>query len=289
MTMNIPDGMVFISAGEFTMGTPSAFTLMDDAGVDSLEDAHPDKRVYLDGYFIDAYPVTNRQYYVFTQETGYSVPFEVSFSCEYSWDRSTGLYPSGMDDYPVVLVSWYDALAYCEWAGKRLPTEAEWEKAARGVVESQHSCGSELPLALHHSDIPSTVGAKVREKELHSVYAHPELVSPFGCYDMLGNAKEWCSDWYIMHYYHCMPQRNPKGAEHSTACKVARGCGRFWQAPDASLRSCTPPWERNMNLGFRCAMSPSVLECPEHGDMFNIIGIRVGCWCMKCGRPLRDD
>lgn len=286
-----PEGMVLVPAGEFIMGTHDEEKMIDSGG-DCLEDTHPARSVYLDDLFIDEYPVTNRKYYGFTEQTGYPVPFHVVQSWEsgvvpsfpYSWNLETRKYPDGLDDYPVVFVSWYDALAYCEWSGKRLPTEVEWEKAARGSDARRYPWGNDGDLK-QYGHFHSRYGITINPQEdMRPVDAYPSGISPYGCWDMLGNVKEWCADWYAPDYYHDRPPCNPRGAEHSTACKVVRGCGRYWDTPHVAIRDCEPPWERSMAVGFRCAMSPSALECKRHG--IDVVGRPSGRWCTECGRPL---
>lgn len=296
-----PAGMVLIPTGDFTMGTSSDVTMTDD-DIDCLSDAHPDRVIYIDDFYIDIYPVTNRQYLEFVVQSGYPVPSSIGESWEglivtpspYDWDKTTRKYPDGLDDYPVVLISWYDALAYAEWAGKRLPTEAEWEKAARGTDGRPYPWGWEEPsekycnfndteYVLKNGRFPGPFGMG-HIKDMRPVNAYPAGRSPYGCYDMLGNVEEWCEDWYHKDYYARMSKRNPKGHRRSTACKVQRGCGRFWPIPHTALRSSEPPWERNWGTGFRCAMSLSALKCVKHGE--DITSRSGKGWCMECGQPI---
>lgn len=285
------------------MGVPEDTKLADSVtDEDTLGDAHPQRTIHLDDFLIDVHPVTNRHYREFVMQTGYPVPVgripyepEEGYRDSYDWDQDTWLYPEGLEDYPVVNVSWYDAVAYAEWAGKRLPTEAEWEKAARGIDGRPYPWGwepaSELfgNFTLGRSSIVEQDGVfrmepwPIPAKGLEPVFAHPEGRSPYGCIDMLGNTEEWCSDWYRSDSYACMPRENPMGTSNS-ACKVTRGCGRFWPRPHSARRGCALPWTRNCDVGFRCAVSVSALSCAEHGDSDLVIGQSGSYWCTNCGR-----
>ena len=226
---NPKDGavMVFVPAGEFLMGS--------DEG---SPDEKPVHRVTLDGYWIYRYEVTVAQYRKFCQETGREMPTKPPWGWE--------------DDYPVVNVSWEQARAYCEWAGGRLPTEAEWEKAARGTDGRKYPWGNDwvdnwCAHAIGMKEGPGTV----------PVGSYPRGVSPYGLYDMSGNALEWVADWYSENYYATAPPRNPTGPESSTTgSRVVRGgarhpkfvawhlrcTSRYWTLPDFGFD----------HYGFRC-------------------------------------
>ncbi|MBI1929456.1 SUMF1/EgtB/PvdO family nonheme iron enzyme [Candidatus Poribacteria bacterium] len=174
----IPDprdlkAMIHIPAGEFLMGE------------------NPQRRIYLDEYWIDKYPVTNSQYRRFIEVTGH--PRKPSY-----WNHPRFNKPN----QPVVGVSWYDAMAYCEWAGKRLPTEAEWEKAARGTDGRTYPWGDEPP-DHRRANYDVYVGKTT------PVGLYPSGVSPYGAMDMAGGVWEWCLDEYQDDFYDQMKERNP--------------------------------------------------------------------------------
>ena len=234
-------GMVLIPAGEFTMGT-------DDPQAPA--DQHPAREVHVDAFYIDKHEVTNAQFEEFILADGYN---KRKYWTKEGWEfiqkeRFYYVFPgkktyrietplgfgknivSTAPDHPVVGVSWYEAIAYAKWAGKRLPTEAEWEKASRGTDARLYPWGntfdfSKLNYFSHH-------------EKLAPVGSFREGVSPYGVMDMAGSVAEWCAD-------------KANGDE----TKVIRGGG--WNAIRLQLR-CThretqPPTYRHYTLGFRCA------------------------------------
>jgi len=224
-----PEGMVLIPAGEFSMGDHH------DVG-DS--DEKPVHTVYADAFYMDAYEVTNAQYEQFMDATGHKAPTY--------WNDPDFNQPN----YPVVGVSWHDAVAYAEWVGKRLPTEAEWEKAARGgLVGNMYPNGNSIT----HDD------ANYWEKGGRDIWTYTSPVGSFppngyGLYDMAGNVYDWCSDWYGSNYYSVSPPNNPKGPDTGTL-RVLRGGS--WSYITFYLRCayrhCNGPTTTDSYVGFRCA------------------------------------
>ena len=265
-----PEGMVFVPAGEFIMGSP------EDEGLDN---EHPQRTVYLDAFYIGKYEVTNRQFSQFVEATGYTTDAEKAgwgwaWTGE-DWEEVEGAdwrHPQGPGssiedemDHPVVQVSWNDANAYCQWAGVRLPTEAEWEKAARGTDGRKYPWGNSAPdgSKLNYCDVNCELGWK--DSSVDDGYAYTAPVghyeagkSPYGAYDMAGNVWEWVADWYDADYYSKAPDRNPQGPD-SGEKRVLRGGSWFGYEGDARCadRYGGAPDVRISYFGFRVAASPA--------------------------------
>ncbi len=246
-TPSAPEGMVFVPAGEFTMGSN-----------DGRGDEQPVHTVYLDAYWIDKYEVTNAQYVRFLNSLGGHKGQCSGQDCIETkdvYDHSHILYEgrqyvmeSGYENHPVIAVTWYGAAAYCAWQGKRLPTEAEWEKAARGTSGWTFPWGNRGP-DCSKTNYLGCVGSSVE------VGSKPTGASPYGAQDMAGNVWEWCADWYASDYYVTSPSRNPTGPLNSES-KVVRGGS--WSAIDGYIRTDvrinhTPPSDTRYDVGFRCA------------------------------------
>ena len=210
----------------------------------------PNRRpIYLDGFHLARHPVTNRQFARFVQTTGYRPTDSESGRFLAHWRG--GSCPSALLEHPVVFVSWLDATAYCRWAGRRLPSEAEWEKAARGTDGRRYPWGREDP-SERLANFGRPVGGRTAP-----VGQCPAGASPYGCEDMAGNVWEWCEDRDSPRFYLHGPEHNPRNtAGAATAPHVVRG-GAF--AFDArALRS----YARNAfqapfrleYLGFRVAL-----------------------------------
>jgi serine/threonine-protein kinase len=218
---------VTVPAGEFTMGS-------NDYG-----DEKPIHRVHLSAYQIARHPVTNAQYELFVKATSYATPKH--------WKN--GKIPAGKEKHPVVNVSWQDAQAFCVWAGVRLPTEAEWEKAARGADGRKYPWGNEPP-TMELCNFNGNVG------DTTPVGLYPKGASPYGVLDMAGNVREWVSDWYDEKYYSVSPGSNPPGPATGTS-RVLRGGS--WASIDLGVRSANRfnnvPVFWLINLGFRCVRS----------------------------------
>ena len=230
---NVVDSpMAVVPAGEFWMGVD---------GTIGLEDERPRHQIWLDAFEIDLYEVTVGRYARFLSETNRSAPW--------MWETVN---LEGHSDRPVIGVDWFDADAYCRWAGKRLPTEAEWEKAARGTDERLYPWGNNPPTARLAN---FALGARFSYSQVLMPVGHYEKAkSPYGIYDLAGNVWEWVHDWYGGSYYEQSPERNPIGPEHGEF-KVLRG-GSWSELPKYLLsygRFKLSPHTRNSYIGFRCA------------------------------------
>lgn len=224
--------MVLVPEGDFTMGS--------DRG---LVDEQPLHVVYLDSFYIDKYEVTNKLYGVCVEAGECDPPWQTYFFAESPNRIYFG--NSQYDNYPVVYVDWNMARAYCSWRGARLPSEAEWEKAARGEDERTYPWGSDLDCqkANYQNCVNRTSEVGIFE----------EGKSPYGVYDMTGNVWEWVADWYSENYYSISPRNNPVGPITGQS-KVLRGGA--WPRFDVSAfhRSNFAPSYNTFDIGFRCAM-----------------------------------
>ncbi|MEQ1654578.1 MAG: SUMF1/EgtB/PvdO family nonheme iron enzyme [Nitrospira sp.] len=264
-----PPEMALIPAGEYRMGTAE--------GSDGLADEHPERLVFLHAFFLDRFEVTNQNYAAFVQSTGHRPPANNN-PASTIWDDV--MYPHAIAKHPVVNVSWDDAVAYCRWSGKRLPTEAEWEKAARGTDGRRYPWGNDWSWRKANSasywagqTIEFQSGADweafwvkgdgarlVKEKGIKGevltlpVGSFPDGTSPYGIQDLAGNAAEWVQDWYDPNYYRSAPLSDPSGPERG-AIKSMRGGS--WLKPAVSLRTSDRDWglmdSRPSGTGFRCA------------------------------------
>lgn len=240
--------MILIPAGSFEMGS-----------VDGSEFEKPCRDLYLADYYLDETPVTNAEFTEFVQATGYRTSAE---QVGYAWGYSNGAFGfindlswqtyavSGREYHPVVLASWYDADAYCHWAHKRLPTEAEWEKAARGGMKArifpwgdESPDGSQSNFARPPSELPPTT--EVRKFASNS----------YGLFDMVGNVWQWCADEPAPYYQE--PAAKPK-AEEAAAVALRVRRGGSWNVIQSfrlrcSNRGAAPATSCAPNMGFRCA------------------------------------
>ena len=222
--------MALIPAGSFEMG---------DHFNEGNTRERPVHTVELDAFYMDVREVTVGQFREFVNQSGYSYN---------KWNDVTEYSPG--DEYPMVLVNWDDATAYAEWAGKRLPTEAEWEYAARGGLR-----GKRYPWAdeISHDDAnySGMGGADTWDRSTAPVGSF--AANEYGLCDMVGNVYEWCQDWYGENYYSNSPAKHPPGPD-SGSSRVLRG--GFWDKYTNTLRVAhrdgTSPFNRINDLGFRC-------------------------------------
>lgn len=248
-----PGDMVRVPAGEFLMGTDDV-----DAENEALEyglphpwyeDEHPLHRVNLPSFFIDAYEVTNERYKKFVEATRHPLPD----------DWTNGTYPAGKEKFPVAYVNWFDADAYCRWAGKRLPTEEEWEKAARGPDSLKYPWGNffgAAPANIAKGPVMAAASVAVGQYEGGK--------SPYGAYDMIGNVWEWTDSWYLPYPGNEARNENFGRVFRSTRGLSFMGVGHYPGEAytkvasiiaRASFRSYDFPNSRLTDLGFRCARS----------------------------------
>lgn len=240
---NKKDGakMVLVPAGEFIMGTNSPY----------YNDEKPAHKVYLDAFYMDKHEITNLQYQKFVQATDQPIPSHKT-DPEYDLWTKDG-FPAEIANHPVVNTGWLAADAYCKWAGKRLPTEAQWEKAARGADERLYPWGNQLPEAL---SVP--FGKKWNGLQTYQpVGSLPAAVSPYGVMNMAGNVAEWVSDWYDPQYYQNSPAKNPTGPE-TGFYKVVRGgsCFNVRYYLRCIDRDYDDTGNRPKEIGLRCVSSP---------------------------------
>jgi len=226
--------MILIPAGEFIMGSPEG---------EGKDDEHPQHTVFLDAFYIDAYEVTVGQYKKFIQASGHRAP---------NWSDVSEYSPT--DNHPIVYVSWEDAKAYAEWAGATLPTEAQWEKAARGgLVGKKYPWGDTIT---HNNANYSGTGGKDTWKYAAPVGSFP--ANDYGLYDMAGNVWEWCLDAYENDYYRRSPERNPVNDNFTNVKRrVLRGgsWGNDYYYVRCANRSYLVPSFRDIVIGFRCVFA----------------------------------
>jgi len=233
------DGMVmdYVPAGSFAMGST-------DSDSQAGDDEKPSHRVYLDAFWIDQTEVTNGMFATCVQAGACQPPGEKG-----SKTRLLYYSDSHYENYPVIYVSYSGAEDYCRWAGRRLPTEAEWEKAARGIDGRIYPWGNQLPDA-------SLLNYNNQVGDTQPVGSYPAGSSPFGALDMAGNVAEWTADWYGESYYGTSPAYNPKGPP-SGEYRVLRGGSWFnvGRVVRAAFRMWNYPDLQSDSSSFRCARS----------------------------------
>jgi formylglycine-generating enzyme required for sulfatase activity len=240
-----PEGMVSVPAGEFIMGSYKTDTEGTSAEFGMRRplfvDEHPQHTVMPPAFFIDQIEVTNAHYKLFIDATQ-SLPPR-------SWPG--GIFPAMRANYPITTISWYDADRYCKWVKKRLPSEPEWEKAARGIDGREYSWGNE-----YHKEFANMGDSGIGD--LTPVGSFEKGKSPYGVYDIIGNAWEWTADWYQPY-----PGSDYKSEDFGEKNKVLRG-GSFGGVGHYTLkyfyrtsyRFFSEPQSSFQDVGFRCAKSP---------------------------------
>jgi formylglycine-generating enzyme len=311
--VNTPSGMVLITGGEFSMGGVNPTGMSNSGGKETMDDARPIHKVYVNPFFMDATEVTNAQFSAFVKATNYITiaerkPTQAEFPTAPSenlvagsvvftppaqdvqldnyfqwwtyvkganWKHPTGVESNiqGKENYPVVHIAWDDATTYAKWAGKRLPTEAEWEFAARGgntgwlyTWGNQMQNVKEWKANTFQGKFPNQNTAADGFLNAAPVKQYPS--NSYGLYDMSGNVWEWCSDWYRPDYYATLHKQgvvnNPKGpsdsydpAEEGIKKRVHRGgsfsctdqyCTRYM----VGTRGKAEPSSGADHIGFRC-------------------------------------
>lgn len=273
------DEVVSVPAGAFWMGCDRANRLEDRCSYNLYHRDEPVRRVTVDSFQIDKYEVTNQEYLLCAAEGACSLP-----------RRTEMLYDPAYALSPVVYVSWWDAQAYCSWEGKRLPTEAEWEKSARGVIDTRKwPWGNEAPDCTRVNHWPLNrrdEGCSIEpQRDVQQIGLHPHGASPYGVHDMAGNVFEWVQDKYDVNYYLYAPLNNPQGppfsrvtkdfespdappSRNQTGLPVFTVRGGSWRFDLTYLRVAHRHWGhhgyssgedvpyfRNNAVGFRCAAS----------------------------------
>ena len=243
------DGMtsLYVPAGKFIMGSKAEDALAECQKLFSgcqlgrFENEQPPHDVDLKEFWIDQTEVTNKQYAACVSGGGCTRPSQTD-----NFDRSSYYGNSEFDEFPVVYVNWYKAKTYCEWAGRRLPTEAEWEKAARGTDQRTYPWGEGLDCQKANY-VDSCFG------NTSPVGNYESGKSPYGAYDMAGNVAEWVNDWYSKTYYQNSPPSNPLGPDSGIYHVVRGGSKANGNVPSADREYIVPPdWNYGF-IGFRCA------------------------------------
>ena len=288
---NAPANMIFVHEGPFLMGSTrkdieKLLDLDQNVETNRFDNEIPQREVYLSAYLIDKCLVTNGEYRKFIESDGYS---NKEYWSEIGWNFVAQSNPLKSEveerimlaepDCPVANVTWYEAEAFAKWAGKRLPTEAEWEKAARGCDGRVYPWGNEFDKARLNC-------AEARIEKPTPVTRYPNGMSVYGCFDMAGNVWEWTADWYDSEYYSSAPDRDPKGPaeaekspyfgepenvgvsiyelKSSEGAKMLSGCkvlrGGSWNGSGVIHIRCAnrdydEPAYKNDTIGFRCAMT----------------------------------
>ena len=234
------EGMIYIPAGEFTIGSDDVDNnaLAKEFGAKQavfFENERPVRQISMDGFYIDKFEVTNKEYNMFLTATGHAPPS--------NWKK--GMYQAGRDMHPVIYETWFDADAYCNWAGKRLPREEEWEIAARGPNSNRYPWGNEF----------NEKKANLKAGDTVPVGSMTEDKSYYGVYDMGGNVMEWTVSWYKPY-----PGSTFESKDFGEKFKVIKGgygsvkghynLSNFYSR--GSFRNYFKPTGKGVDVGFRC-------------------------------------
>jgi formylglycine-generating enzyme required for sulfatase activity len=234
---------VLVPSGDFIMGTNKVDAEETHKKIGAVKplylDQHPERTLFLGAFYMDKYEVTNVEYQGFMVDTQFT-------DLPAHWVE--GSFPEGLALHPVTQVTWWEAWSYCAWAGKRLPTEAQWEKSARGPEGLSYPWGDEFVKGKANLGIDG-------DRKTAAVTAYPEDVSPYGIYGLSGNVMEWTRDWYLAY-----PGNTVGDSRFGKELKVLRGNG-FQKAGHyflpayryAFTRTEANPNDFFENVGFRCA------------------------------------
>jgi formylglycine-generating enzyme required for sulfatase activity len=233
--------LVLIPTGEFTMGHKDSY------------DTLPVRRMNLPAFYIDKYEVTNKRYKRYIDATGYKVPWSQDPAvAAYAWVWQKRMYPEGKGDDPVVLINWEDAKAFCAWAGKSLPSEAQWEKAARGANGKSYPWGNTWEAAKANT---SESGVK----QTAPSGSFKADVSEYGVNDLAGNVSEWVEEWFAPYPGNPMTnyeERNKykilRGGSWDYAHSIANGYHRQYALPQSQMAA----------IGFRCVKAADGAAAP---------------------------
>ena len=287
--------MVLVQSGGFIMGSDpnevcewDSIMRVDFCLPERNADYSPPHQVQVQAFYLDPYEVTVEQFGKFVKETGYQSTAEQQGTQKAVIEKSGLFYGSSWqlqeirkanwrhpmgegsgtentsEKFPVVQISWFDAQSYCQWAGKRLPTEAEWEYAARAGTSTKHWWGDVAPTE-QVGNIPdiqfrSIFSKSVEFDNLDDGFARAAPVgsfapNPWGLFDMAGNVWEWTSDWYDLEYYGGSPEKDPSGPPQGKE-KVRRG-GSWFSYVELKVREKQRPEDSDDQTGFRCAKDAS--------------------------------
>ena len=252
----LDSGMVYIPAGSFIMGSDETDGVIGfEIGADEI----PKREVYLDGFYVDRYEVSEKDYHRFLMATG-----KKKYPGYWKEAGRSDLYPEGYESYPVSDVDWFDANDFCQWAGKRLPTETEWEKAARGTDGRLWPWGNDFKSGRANTnegsrDWKAPEGQQANYGWKSPMGAYRDDVSPYGVYDMAGNVKEWTDSSYESY-----PGNKVRKIERLDRFKILRGGSyltpkifsrtavRVAVLPTIGPRG-NDGWHSDYTYGFRCA------------------------------------